>query len=187
MKDITLKEVVEFYFDRHIALPCIYYNAGDKKMWNRTIESYNPTTGDFKINKCKDTFNVNTSWITICIESRDAGWDDLVCRHFWGKSFQDIQNLIQRKMDYNEDDTTVTEMGGSWMKRTASHPRFIQTVILGEPVEAIKTYSTITNIKVGGYYCGGTYSNTSTKWAYEAGLVNHYVRFTKDTDNDEGV
>ena len=39
MKDITMKEVIEYYFDKHIPLPCIYYSAGDKKMWNRTIES----------------------------------------------------------------------------------------------------------------------------------------------------
>ena len=142
MKEITLKEVVEFYFDRHIALPCIYYNAGTKNMWNRTIESYNPTTGDFRLSRCKDTFNIYTSWITIKIESRDAGWDDLVCRHFWGKTFSDIQNLIERNI-CNDENTTVTDMGGAWMKRTASHPRFIQTVIMGEPVEAVKTYSII--------------------------------------------
>lgn len=186
MKDITLKEVVEYYFDRHITLPCIYYNAGDKKMWNRTIESYNPVTGDFRLARCKDTFNIYESFITVEIESRDSGWADLVCRHAFGKSFEDIQNLIERNVVLEDENTTEDLMGGNWMKYTASKPRYIKTVIMGEPVEAIKTYSTITNMKVGPYYCGHTYSNTSTKWAYEAGLVNHHEHFDKNTGQGLG-
>ena len=184
MRDITLKDVIEYYFDNHKPLPCIYYNVGDKKMWNRTIESYKPDTGEFKVKGCKDTFNIYESFITVQIESRDTGWADLVCKHFFGKSFEDIQNLIQRNISYNDDNTEVEDLGGSWMKYAASCPKYIKTVVLGEPVEGVKTYSTVTNIKVGGYYCGHTYSNTSTKWAYEAGMVNHYASFHKDTKND---
>ena len=28
MKDITIKEVIEYYFDKHLPLPRIYYNTG---------------------------------------------------------------------------------------------------------------------------------------------------------------
>lgn len=186
MKEITLKEVIEYYFDRHIALPCIYYDASDKKMWNRTIESYNPSTGDFRIAKCKDTFNIDTSPITVTIESRDAGWADLVCRHIWGKSFVDIQNLVERNIALDDPDTEVDEIGGRWLKRTA-YPRRIKTVIMGVKVEGVKTYSTVTNMKAEYYYFGHTYSNTSTKWAYEAGMGSHYEHFDKYTGKDEGV
>ncbi len=186
MKDITIKEVIEHYFNNHEPLPCIYYNVGDKKMWHRTIESYNPETGDFTIKSCKDKFNLNTSWITITIESRDNGWADLVCKHIWGKPFKEIQSQVESNANYDKENTTVNEIGGSWMKYTASHPRFIRTKILGVDVEAVKTYSTATNFKAEGYYFGHTYSNTSTRWAYEAGLVNHYVSFhtNPNTNND---
>ncbi len=186
MKDITLKEVVEYYFDRHIALPCIYYNAGDKKMWNRTIESYNPMTGDFRLAKCKDVFNIKESFITIVIGDHDEGWADLVCRHAFGKTFEDIQNLIERNVASDDPNTTVSDLGGSWMKYASSYPRVIKTVIMGEPVEAVITYSTVTNIKVGPYYCGYRYSNTSSRWAYEAGLTNHHEYFDKNTGNGLG-
>lgn len=187
MKDITIKEVIEYYFDKHLPLPRIYYNTGTKSMLNRTVESYNQETGDFTISGCKDKFNIYESFITIEIESRDEGWDDLVCYHVFRRSFKDIQSLIERNASFPDEQITSTRiLGSNSMKYSSSCPTYIETVIYGENVEAIMTYRTVTNIKVGGYYCGGTYSNTSTKWAYEANMTNHYVSFTRITKDSQG-
>jgi len=185
MSRITMKELIEHYFNKHIPLPNLYSIKSGKTMHNRTIESYDPETCKFKLNKCKETFccdKPENITFEITIESRDSGWADLVCGHFFGKTFEQIQTQVY--WDMNDDNTTV--IGSRSMKYSASKPRVTKLLINDLLVNAIATYSTVTNIGIeGGYYCGHTYSNTSTKWAYEAGLVNHYAVFNANSECDD--
>ena len=176
--NITIKEVVEYYFDKHLPLPRVYDIKNQRNYLKRTIESYNPDTGDFTIRGCKTKFNIKDYWgAEIEIESRTEGWADFVCKKFLSRSFQDIQNYIYNKMCRKDEDVLIDNLGGSWMKYSPSCPKIIKLNINGHKVEAVKTYSTVTNINLAGYICGYVYSNTSTRWAYEAGLASHNYCF----------
>ncbi len=178
---ITMKEVVEYYFDKHIPLPRMYSKVSDRNYLKRTIESYEPDTGNFMLSGCKEVFNIYSPRQEIEIESRDRGWADIVCHHFFGLDFEKVQGLVY----YGNESTETELLGGKWMKYTASRPTKIYTVIQGVKVEGVRTYSTVTNIKVDdSYVCGRTYSVTSTKWAYEANLCHKHYCFQCDTELD---
>lgn len=181
MNDITIKEVVEFYFDKHLPLTRVYDIKNKRNYLKRTIESYNPDTGDFTISGCKTKFNIKDYWgAEIEIESRKEGWADLVCQKYLGRTFQEVQNYIYNKMVSGYDDVSIEDLGGKWMRYSPSCPKYVKLNIDGVEVEGVKTYSTVTNIKLGGYICGYVYSNTSTRWAYEAGLASHDYCFRAD-------
>lgn len=173
--DITLKDVIQYFFDRGVPIMRVYDKKTDKAYLKREVESYNEDTGDFCLSGCKAKFNLNDTHLEVTVSCLDKGMPDMICERYLGMNFETTQNYIDNAM--GKDGTFVEEIGGPWMKYTGSHPRKIRLYINGVEVESINTYGTNTNVRIDGWEVGYRYSNTSNRWRGRAGFYHDKAVF----------
>lgn len=178
---ITIKDIVEYFFDKAKPVMLVHNRATNRNYRNRTIESYNYDTGEFKISGCRERFNIHSPNTVIEFEHRDSAWSDFICRRILCKDFDEVQNIVYNR---RHDSKSVCELlGGRHMKYTSSHPETIDLYLDAVKVYGVKTYRTVTDMEIDGWCVGHTYSNTSTRWAFRAGFGHKVYSFGAGIDD----
>lgn len=155
---------IEYCFNKNKRICCVYDMTDGRNYRNRNVEAYNPNTGEFKLSGCKKMFKLQNTKVELT--SHYDGVADFWCLEHLDMTFERVQS----KIDYlfYHDELAIEWLG---YKYGSSKPRKLSGNINGKGFDAVRTYSTVTDVCIGesGFRVGERYSNTSNKYAYKVG------------------